>query len=759
MYQQRHQQPPHRPFQDTREQDPIQVQRLFRNELATLTFNSKPIITNLTIIAEKNPGAAKVIVPIIEERLRSAPPNQKLPMLYLIDSIIKLVGGPYLDLFERIIVNLFLDTYSVVDSTTKASIERVLRTWPNFQTQLFSRETVTRIERGMQSMRQTHGMNAQSQSHVILSRDPREMYHQNANNMQYGQAPNRPQESDNVLLQDIQLLILQKRQAMIMNPADPSNAKQVGILQQLETIVKTTSLTPDKANMIRQQLAQLWTPPATLPPAGAMPPSMPPAAAMPPSMPPSMPMSMPGAMMPPPPSMPLGHIQQPMPPFPNMPPMAPFQHMAPPQGSMPNPPPMAQPMMAPSMPTSTPIPIPPNNVLYGAPPPSQAPAPVVPPATSDLFASLMQSGLLGPNGTLTNQLLQNVNLNRASPSPLVGAVGSPMPPPMPLPIPTAATMDSPVATVLRADQSELDQSVMSIGLIDLNSQDIQRRRPAAVQVMYGTPPLQCNQCGYRCPKSADAQKKMDSHLDWHFRQNRRMKDKAKKSHSRSWLVGEEDWIHSREGDLSQSQQPVFFDFGSGVNKTSKDEQALQEEIAAMREQIVSETNLAQSLRGDDPEITQTMALTAITKGCSICKEKFIKVWNDTEEEWSYKNAVVVEKLIYHATCYADFVRSSQRQAAAAAAAASAAASTPTSEPDTPEAPATTLSPPMSALTYEDDKRDIKALTEAAESTFQDQEMQQAGALDVQASLKRKMEQDLDEQNQVASKKTILEEES
>ncbi|KAF9334983.1 hypothetical protein BG006_001145 [Podila minutissima] len=752
MYQQRHQLEPHRPFQDTREQDPIQVQRLFRNELATLTFNSKPIITNLTIIAEKNPGAAKVIVPVIEERLRSAPPNQKLPMLYLIDSIIKLVGGPYLDLFERIIVNLFLDTYSVVDSSTKASIEKVLRTWPNYQTQLFSRETVARIERGMQSMRQPHGMNAQSP--IINSRNPQDMYRQNANNMQYGQAPNRPQESDNVLLKDIQLLILQKRQAMIMNPADPSNAKQVGILQQLETIVKTTSLTPDKANMIRLQLAQLWTPPAAPPPASAMPPSMPP----------SMPMSMPGAMMPPPPSMPLGHIQQPMPPFPNMPPMPPFQHMAPPQGSMPNPPPMAQPMMAQPMmalpmPTSAPIPVPPNNVLYGAPPPSQAPAPVVPPAASDLFASLMQSGLLGPNGTLTNQLLQNVNLNRASPSPLLGAMGSPIPPPMPPAIPAAAAMDSPVVTVLRADQSELDQSVMSIGLIDLNSQDIQRRRPAAVQVMYGTPPLQCNQCGYRCPKSADAQKKMDSHLDWHFRQNRRMKDKAKKSHSRSWLVGEEDWIHSREGDLSQSQQPVFFDFGSGVNKTSKDEQALQEEIAAMREQIVSETSLAQSLRGDDPEITQTMALAAITKGCSICKEKFIKVWNDAEEEWSYKNAVVVEKLIYHTTCHADFVRSSQRQAAAAAAAAaSVAMSTPTSEPDTPEAPATTLSPPMSALTHEDDK-DMKALTEAAESAFQDQEMQQAGALDVPASLKRKMEQELDEQNQVASKKTILEEDS
>ncbi|KAF9394404.1 hypothetical protein CPC16_011381 [Podila verticillata] len=687
MYQQqRHQQQPplRQPYQDNRDQmDPIQVQRLFRNELVTLTFNSKPIITSLTITAEKNPGSAKVIVPAIEERLRSAPSNQKLPVLYLIDSIIKVAGGPYLNLFERVIVNMFLDAYAVVDSTTKAAIEKLLRTWPSYHTQLFPREIVDRIERGIQSMRQPHGLNGQPP--VNPRPDPRDP--RNANNMQYGQAPNRPQESDNVLLQDIQLLILQKQQAMIMNPADQSHAKQVGILQQLETIVKTTQLTPDKANMIRQQLAQLWTPPA-----------IPPPPAMPPSMPLSMPMSMPGAMMPPPPSMPLGHIQTPMAPFPNMPPMIPpFQHVASPQGSMPNPPPM----MAPHMPTSTPISIPPNNVLYGAPPPPppQTHAPVVvPPAASDLFASLMQSGLLGPNGTLTNQLLQNVNMNRASPSPLLGAMGSPIPPPMPAIIP----MEAPVANV-RADQSELDQSVMSIGLIDLNSQDIQRRRPAAVQ----------------------------------------------------------DWIHSREGDLSQSQQPVFFDFGSGVNKTSKDEQALQEEIAAMREQIVSETSLAQSLRGGDPEITQAMALNTITKGCSICKEKFIKVWNDTEEEWSYKNAVVVDKLIYHATCHADLVRSNQRQAAAAAAAAvSAAASTPTSDPDTPDAPATTLSPPMSALTHEDDKKDVEiVMEEPVDGTPQDQEMQQADALDVPASLKRKMEQELDEENQIATKKTILAEES
>lgn len=168
-----------------------------------------------------------------------------------------------------------------------------------------------------------------------------------------------------------------------------------------------------------------------------------------------------------------------------------------------------------------------------------------------------------------------------------------------------------------------------------------------------------------------------------------------------------------------------------MNKTSKDEQALQEEIAAMKEQIVSEATLAQGLCGDDREAIANVS-SLIAKGCSICKEKFIKVWNEAEEEWSYKNAVVVDKMvridldyrsrtvrvgscrslnienfrcfesdvlwlilffspsfvrglcgsrfqIYHATCHADLVRSTARQAAAAAAANAAAVATAAAE--------------------------------------------------------------------------------
>ncbi|KAF9365167.1 hypothetical protein BGX34_011139 [Mortierella sp. NVP85] len=553
----------------------------------------------------------------------------------------------------------------------------------------------------------------------------------------HGQAQNRPAEpsADNVLLKDIQLLMLQKQQAILLNPNDHASAKQ------LETIVKTTQLTPENANMIRQQLAQLWTPP----PPGPAAPGYPQGGI-------SQAMPMVSSSMPPNMAIPPQHLQQPPIPQPSVssstmaPPLPPFPgagvpppHFAPhlqPPGSVPSP----QGMMA-ALPTSMPI-LPGNLPMSGAPgmsmppgppvplgtapltnglpppplPPAVAPTPapgpapvpsVVPPAASDLLASLMQSGLLGPNGTLA------ANLNRASPSP------------------AAATPPLPNLTLDRTGQSEQDQSVVSLGVIELTSQDIQRRRPAAIQIMYGTPPLQCNQCGYRCPKSADAQKKMDAHLDWHFRQNRRMKDKAKKSYSRSWLVGEEDWIHSREGDLGQGQQPVFFDFGSGVSKTSKDELALQEEIAALKEQIVSETLLIQSLQGDDTEaITVATAMNAIAKGCSICKEKFVKIWNDAEEEWSYKNARVVDKVIYHATCHADLVRSNQRQAALAAAASTTALMSDTS------------TPPPEAMSYES----------------MDQEMNGPEA-DLPHTLKRKLEIDQQDQDQLAFKKTILAQDS
>jgi pre-mRNA cleavage complex 2 protein Pcf11 len=61
--------------------DVEQVRRIYKAALSELTFNSKPIITNLTIMAQENQQAASVIVREIENQLRSNPPGQKLPLL------------------------------------------------------------------------------------------------------------------------------------------------------------------------------------------------------------------------------------------------------------------------------------------------------------------------------------------------------------------------------------------------------------------------------------------------------------------------------------------------------------------------------------------------------------------------------------------------------------------------------------------------------------------------------------------------------
>jgi hypothetical protein len=49
--------------------------------------------------------------------------------------------------------------------------------------------------------------------------------------------------------------------------------------------------------------------------------------------------------------------------------------------------------------------------------------------------------------------------------------------------------------------------------------------------------VQCKQCGRRFSDDASGKKKLEDHLDMHFRQKRKANQNAGRGHSRSWFTG------------------------------------------------------------------------------------------------------------------------------------------------------------------------------------------------------------------------------
>ncbi|XP_055704060.1 uncharacterized protein LOC129802348 isoform X2 [Phlebotomus papatasi] len=160
---------------------------------------------------------------------------------------------------------------------------------------------------------------------------------------------------------------------------------------------------------------------------------------------------------------------------------------------------------------------------------------------------------------------------------------------------------------------------------------IKTRQSAIVHQLFSG--MQCSSCGVRFPPEQTM--KYSQHLDWHFRQNRRDRDSARKAHSRKWYYDVADWIQYEEIEDLEEREKNWFE-------------TQQLELDAGQED-------SNQRGGADSPVPSCLALPDDSNRiCDVCHDPFEQFYNEETEEWHLRPAIRVEDRTYHPLCYADY---------------------------------------------------------------------------------------------------------
>jgi len=121
---------------------------------------------------------------------------------------------------------------------------------------------------------------------------------------------------------------------------------------------------------------------------------------------------------------------------------------------------------------------------------------------------------------------------------------------------------------------------------------------------------------------------MEKHLDWHYKNNRREKQKARKVISKLWFLTSEEWV-KYDGILALQPKMTPF-FGS--------------------------TTVATDDKQEETPIS-TVVVDESQSSCNICGEAFTQIYDKESEEWLFKQAVKDPNtgFILHEKCYKDSI--------------------------------------------------------------------------------------------------------
>ncbi|KMQ93559.1 pre-mrna cleavage complex 2 protein pcf11 [Lasius niger] len=165
------------------------------------------------------------------------------------------------------------------------------------------------------------------------------------------------------------------------------------------------------------------------------------------------------------------------------------------------------------------------------------------------------------------------------------------------------------------------------------------KQPAIAAALYSG--MQCSSCGARfAPELAT---RYSHHLDWHFRQNRRERDSARKAHSRPWYYDISDWIQFEEIEDLEDRAQSWFE---------------TEKQTAETEGVATDDTPQETLQPSVPTGSDE------DSRCQVCHDAFEQFYNEEKEEWHLRPAVNYEKRNYHPLCLEDYKRALEKTALA-----------------------------------------------------------------------------------------------
>ncbi|CAH2055960.1 unnamed protein product, partial [Iphiclides podalirius] len=161
-------------------------------------------------------------------------------------------------------------------------------------------------------------------------------------------------------------------------------------------------------------------------------------------------------------------------------------------------------------------------------------------------------------------------------------------------------------------------------------------QPGLVRRLYGG--MQCSGCGARFPPEHTV--RYSQHLDWHFRQNRRERDSARRAHSRAWHYDLPDWLRYEELEELDEREKNWFETNAAGGEAG----------AGAGAGAASEAG-AGAGAGEAPSAAAGAPKAA---HCALCGDPFLQFYNEDREEWHLRNALCHDARHYHPLCLADY---------------------------------------------------------------------------------------------------------